>query len=33
MNAEVFDIFEKRNKKVKKKMPKEKVIIDYREKN
>ena len=33
MNPEVFDIFEKRNKKVKKEIPKEKVIIDYREKN
>ena len=33
MNAEIFDIFEKRNKKVKKEIPKEKVIIDYREKN
>jgi ERCC4-type nuclease len=33
MNTEIFDIFEKRNKRNKKEIPKEKIIIDYREKN
>jgi Fanconi anemia group M protein len=33
MNSEVFDIFERKIKKIAKEIPKEKVIIDYREKN
>jgi ERCC4-type nuclease len=33
MNAEIFDIFERKNKKSIKEIPKEKVKIDYREKN
>ena len=33
MNPEIFDIFEKRKRKIEKEIPKEKVIIDYREKN
>ena len=30
---EIFDIFSKKNPKIKKSLPKEKIIIDYREKN
>ena len=33
MNPEVFDIFEKRKQRIEKEIPKERVIIDYREKN
>jgi ERCC4-type nuclease len=33
MNQEVFDIFERKGKKTTKEEPKERVIIDYREKN
>jgi len=33
MNPKVFDIFERKNKRTIKEKPKEKVIIDYREKN
>ncbi|MFH1365120.1 MAG: ERCC4 domain-containing protein [archaeon] len=33
MNAEMFNIFERKNKKSIKEQPKEKVVVDYREKN